>query len=1741
MKKKAKRVSRRVAKNPPIGFPSENRDIRSLRLSLSRSLLSGDVAQLKHSAFQFGNANLFGIENVSPELASALQATADHIASAGSIPEYRAFLREVPVRSGQLPASTAMWASGAAVDHTVGPFVSTDGRRVWFDFFKIERLIALYIQEMADPALIFKVNLQARIPDPLLPAITDALTFYNLPASSIWINSQVLASDAPAGVYNGLSISGGEIALSAKPLLASGKLTIAADTIVRVKLDLQQPALDGDDSSSYGSDARSAELKLPDQFSFHFSGQGHGVDSVGSASWNIYGDEGDFGWDRGATATYDPGLRHTLLPFRKSGNIFSAAECHSPFFTLQGEAPVVASAWAIPAASLDIVNPTPAAGIGGLLIRTKAGLTSRWSGLQGGKLSLVAPSILAEPGRLEITDQQASNRFCSQRFELWEDAQNPFGTTLDVRYLALTPIVYNSSAAGDEVLFVVVNGEVKIDRPVTVAGDAIPIHTSNSMLVVAASNKSRFLYFFDNNILVDTATVDVSYVGSVPSIALALHNALFKVTPVNGCALFGTLSTDFVAVSNGFLFLTFGLYGYVPTLPDPYAAQLAGLQFQFRESRGNLRTGGQVWLLLICQIQWSPAAAAVPDNNSVDDVVVSFHFAPLNNEYQSALTAATFDAGTSGGSSNPDSASIGGFSTRVLLDTLPDYGRLWDKQTQSLRQDVFALLDVSTNADLMGVSFGSFGERGTLALLTTHVAVAKGQATSFPLQIQGMDVVSQGSNVRAFTVPQISWEPVLNLSEHHVPGDPQLGPNYYPNDGGPTRVFNNSADQVTLAPIPLTNFLVDSNEHDDNFAALALFTLPFGLKALALLRNQYVHGGSNRRGASLRNEPKSFRKDLRTALQLQMNAGEALFPDQSDMFMGSTVQLNNVLRLDGTPDGSSTLGGDVTKIFNGEFFDPSSLIQDRGVPLTRIDLSGYGASTFSNWLNPKASIAETSQARFDVFVGRCSHEVIQVKSIMYPWGIHVVRTITLFRAGSGYAYRYDSGWKAEGDGLFDFTYFAHPAPGKDAESRQAGYEIHPGIITGLFNIQNIQDTPSVLPFKGQYDLLAGAKYVDKDGIEQTASGKKAIDYELQPVFFDADIAIENPVSGFRSITTGGGKSRKVVASKGILGFVQLAPRGMPLTTTTFHDLVARQGTIGGALDCVVDLNLSGQQVRVRGFDFSNSVGANGTDPIFVASPRGTTVLPKDGSWTLVQHLNGTGEVNPVAKEMSVPIVRIGKLVKIGEEMLLDPAPGSQLVRIAEPSEILRAPVAATINYGFLQSTDTQKALFLTPSYAAGISKMLSKTPPLFADAFRIVNSKSIFPNAGNAVNAFGDVINLAVKGTEFVKNALTDAGNQVFEVMQLDQVTAGVKQQGFQLLKKQPTFDLPSNSKTLIELGGAFKIYIEYQADGVKTASGPESLLGSLDYDVNSFATNVNDTWKSHMSNVAIVVDLGPIQRLMTIKGNWNANKGSEAAYAGGADFPTPQIEFASELNPIIQILQILEDLQTANYKDAFQNGLRLAMSNKAGSWEYKFEASKEIPVLRFPTPDFIYNDPNTPLKLDAGLKLGAYFNAGLKVTTDANQLLPTAGAYLGFYGRLSVMCVSLSVATVYAVGQANLDIGADTLTGPNLHMKFGFGAQIVVGLPVVGNVSVLYMVGVEIFIDSTKLQVSAFLLFQGHAELLAGLVGVTITIEAKGTVSRANDRTDLAAQVTFGLDISIFLVIDISFSTSWQEQRQIA
>lgn len=1751
------------------------RDEHALQLlheQLPRALTHEDIATVKNRYFSVESSDLFFTEAIAPQQRSRLAQLAAGITKDNTPPDLRVFVRDVPVRTTQMSGSIPLWAGGAAVEQTIGPFLSKDGRQLWFDFFKITSLVALYIEGQPDPAILFDVSLAKKSIKNNLPPVVEPLTVYHLVPDSVWINSPLLAPNAPVSSFTGLKIRGGTITLDAPPQLVNGKLTLSVATTVTVRLDLDPTALlDADPTSPYGIDARNAAMQLPTQLAFHFSGGGRAIDAVGGRiDWRVYGQAADFRWNQQAAPTFDALLNRVLIPLECSERRFTVYDCKSPLATFAGTAAIEGSAWALPAAQIDVTKPLPAAGIGGLAIRCKKGLTAQWQGLQGGPVNLLKPYLLSDPGRINLTDVQAGNVFCTQEFRLWKDAVNPYGSTIKLNYTEAFPFVYNATANGNEAFLALANANPLLDRPVTVSGQPFDVHSKKSVLIVAVSKAWKLIYLFDDDILVDNYDPTQSKATLASPVALALHNALFKVTQVNGCLLFGALADDMSRVEKGVVFLTFGMYAYVPMLPDPYAASLGVLKAQFERVAAFQRSGvaGQsVWLSLVSRTQWQPLA---PDNDTVD---VSFHFAPLRDQVDiaspvapaqlagrgvrtgTALTAPL--AATANGlrqhpfvqlfntgvppAAAPPTAPLGAAAMAFVAETpVPDLQAIWDERFAFFQNDAFALLDVSSNANQMGVSFAWFGDR-QMALVRTHEAVGVETSTaanSFPLQVRGLDVVARSQFVRAFMTPILSWEPVINLTAPE-PGkhDPPPSLNYYPDDGGPTKILNNSVQLVPVAPIPLCDLLVDSYANEPGNITAAYFTLPFGIRALAYLFK--TNEGQKDKPTLAFNAP-SFDDGLKGGIQLKLAAGSGIGSVEDNLFRGFTLQVNNVLDLGGNKTNATTLGEDVSFIFNQEFFRlPDDLKSQRGVPLTRIDLSGYGASTFSNWKNPDAQFASTSQARFDVMVGRTAHEVIQVKSIVYPWGIHVVRTVTLFRVGSGYVYRVDSGWKAESDGKFDFRFkYVMNKADLDAGTEVAPYTIHPGTIQGLFNVQNIRTAVTdVLPYIGDMDV-SSFYFVDKD-IDRpmkSVGGEPPVPVNLQPVYFDADVALESVVQG-----QVGGR----VPGKKILGFVQLAPRGIPLTPAAFQALLDRQlGSIGGPLDCIMDIGKSGQKFRINRIDVNASVDAAGTTPVFVAAARGNVILPKDGSWSLVTHARGSGDVTRLPEGVSVPLIRIGELAANLTY------PDTALLRIANPADLLRAPADETINFGFLQSTNTQKVLFLTPSFARQTTdtvpgKLLSKTPPLFVDAYRLIGSKAVFPNIGDAESNLGTAIALT---KNFAANPLEDGGKKVLELMSISSADGinRLKDDGYKLLNAVKNFDLPTGPWHLIN-EDYLKIYVEYMAttqdqDPTKT----HNRAGSLDFDVDSFAPALGDRWKSRMNNIAMVVDLGPFPRLLAIKGNFDAKKGSEAGYVGDpgdpTNFPAPQLELSDALEKAKDILQILAALQGGDYVDAFKRGMKIAMSNGADSWEYKFEASQEIPVLKFP-PGPLANDPNAPLKLEASLKFGVYFNAALTTAalSDPKKLLPTAGAFLEFYGRLSVMCVSISIATVYAVGQVNLRIAGDTKVGPSVDMKFGFGAQIVVGLPVVGNVSVLYMIGVEIYADSQTLNVSAFLLFQGHAELIGGLVSVTITIEAKGTVKRIADTTTCAAQVTFALDISVFLVIDINFSKSWEEQRKIA
>ncbi len=1641
---------------------------------LADSLALEDLAALADPKFSFEQTGWATAPSLDEKRRRQLQALAQKMERAAE-PAYRLFRREVPLSQALITGSQPDWAAGAVPERSIGPLAGRDGRRFWIDFYPVTRLVPLYLAGQPDPALLFYLPNVKPAQTATQPARKAMTRFrqgrFTLPESSLWVRADLLAAGAPPQSYVGFKIKSGRIDLSQEPQEVLGKLTIPAGATCSVALQLAPPTTP---DSQAAKDVAEARVQLPGNVSFHFSRKEKGVDAVGRAGWTLYGQQLSFAWDNRQQPVHEAALKGVLIPLNANARELTVRKSHSPFAQVAGGAAIKQSGWLLPVATIDVNQPAAAGGNGGLAVQGNSSLTLTWRGLRDGPVLLPQPWLVQFPGLLLIIDLQAGNLYANQRFLLWQDADSAYRSSVEVEYTASFPLLYAAGAQGAELVLAQVNAEAKLDRPVDAGGNALAIRSKKSLLVLSYTEALQFVYLYDDNILVDSLDPNQPLPGQLPEpMALALRNALFTATPVNGFLLFAEL-LDEEMVDIGNVLLVFGLYGLLPTLPDPYAANVGIFRRLSTRSQGRLSLS----MLLLSHTSWQKSA-----NESPDTVATNFLLLPLGSAGTNLLTPAFTPSPAF------DQAGTAASSARLR----PHWEQEWDRRFRRFYQEQFALLDVSTNADWLGVSLGWFDPDtvtdNDYIFYKVYGAQQSGDQSQnlFPLQVQGLDLTAEGRFVRAFTVPQNSWEPLFNLTAPQVGGDPPLFLNFYPNDGGPTRLFNDNQARVPIAPLPkVEELLAYFNDAATGFTG-ALFTLPFGLKAFAEINKNHAYLPD----AGLRLNQESFRDgSLTGAWQLQVDAPERT--TESPMFVGGTIQLDNVVLLDGTPTGAGTLGNSVAEIFNNEFFTLTGGYGDRGVPLTRIDFSGYGSSTFSRWENPEAAFAETSQARFDIFIGRTAHEVIQVKSVIYPWGIRVVRTIVIFRAGSSYVYRFDTGWQAETPGLYDFSYRVKETPMSQPVKRPNPFEFHPGVVKGVFNVRNITETPAIPVFERVWNKANGDTYIDDAGVEQIVDNTtppvfKSPLVKLQPVYFDADVEIEFIKSGAVQ-----GKT----PSKGMLGYVQLGPKGQPIPDFLFRDLLREQfGSLGGPVDCLVDIGETGQQMRLTRVDVSESINAAGSKPLFVSTGRGSVVLPKDGAWSVVQYQHGSGEVSPLPDDATVPLIRQGVLG----------SPTNAPLRLEHPLELVRTPISASLFFGLLQSTGTQKAMFRKPRFTKGVPELLSETPD-FADAYRMLNSAGIFPNLKDAIP-----LDLGAYKTKIIAE-----GYKLLDEANPDQI-----------LEKA----LPDGPWYIIN-EDFLKLYIEYDK---RDKDGNKQSDGFINFGIDSAAQEMGQRWLSKLNNIAMVVDLGPLTRLMIIKGKFDAEKGAAPAFQG------PELEFSDALQPVIDILQILLMLQGGDYAEALAKGLEIAMSNSADSWAYAFHARKEIPLVRFPPPAL--DSPTAPLKLECSLGIGVYFNEVFALTGNPNQLIPSAGAFLAFYGRLSVMCVSVAAATIYATGSVELRLAADIKTGPSLLMKFGFGAEINVGLPVVGNVSLLYMVGVEIILDSSKMVTAAFLLFRGRAEILGGIVTVTITIEAKGIIERqiGPGVTNMTAQVTFGLDISIFLVINISFSESWQETRQIA
>lgn len=1594
--------------------------------------------------------------------------------------EYRINRREVPFLSSQTSRSVPAWAAGQHVAKTLGPFKDALGKLVWFDFYRIQRRVKVARKVASDVFVSVPV-------DDILRAHGTQQSL-KLSAGSVWFITNHIEPSAPAGAFTGLTIRSGEITFQGTFTIAGDIVIVGENDVCQLKLDLAQPSATADTHSTTGNDAKHMDLVLPEKVVANCSPGETVLSTSSTMAVTLYGRRYNLK-QAARPGRYDNIVNRIFLAFDNDRNSFEILSVESPLVHPSKSAPLLESAWALSITQgVSIDQLGEAAGIGAFAMVASAGLNIAWEDLEGLPVNSAKTYVFAEPGRIGITIPLAHSKHNRQKFDLWQfsttDTDNVVLGQASLEYPKNFALLYNCLATSVEAVVVKdMLATVKVDRPLT-ADKQRPALTSDRAEYINFKIKDiRYVYIEAKGIL--NRLLQHKAINALKPTAFALSNALIKTTQIDEFYLLGTVEGEH-SITQGALKVVAHIYNLLPSLPDPYVSSFSLPSVATARELYSRTPLSGVDLFALVTWDTPPSAKTVlgfsKSSAQVPASVATALLAPASSAENVTRTESRSPVRTTARAflvrEDPIAATRAEDATNVQ-----GLARLFEDAFGARSRGNLYLLDVSTNVDLMGVGFAPYSYREKPKGVPSF-------PTDLPVSIEGIDLVSYAINTKIYTLPQIQWEPIRTVQNPDTSPYPFPSPATSPDTGSPTLIAVDSFKLVPIAPRPVVeNFLSAYNDEAQPGRAAALFNLPFGMKAAALW--QKPKDTALPRALIDLNQPEFDTAKVMGGIQLEIVATSPNLGDDFETpgFRGATIQTRNLIDLltgtvpvddEGKP--LSVLGPVVDTIFNAEFKPGGA---NARVPVERMDISGYGATLFSNWLNPNAAIAATSQAKFDVLIGRTSHEIIQVKSILYPWGVPVVRTITIQRTSGAGVTRYDSGWKAQGPGKYDFSYFV--IVGTTKVHIPNPFEFHPGLVGRIDHVTSIKDT--------------GRMYRKPGGVP-------ADDVIMQEVFFDADVLIEDVQIGANA---------GYVPSRKQRGFVQLAPYQKPLTPEQFYQLLTEEGPLGGPIDCVVNIGQSGQTMRALRADIAG-VDDMGGHFVFVTSCRGSIKLPREGSWSVVRRKENSNDIVAIDQDSGLCLIREGKLGTTS----------TTPYRFADPPDILHSSDPAA-DYGILHSTGTQKILYLRPTIQRNDPNIKSTLQPCFADSFAIVNSKSIFPDPA----------------TTFPIGASTGTNLRIIAAGQL-QLTSGGK------------YTAPAGYTRDIVHSGTSRLYVDY-SDAAGSGDPCE-----INY---AFDSTAAVPWTAASKNHSLVVDLGGFTSIVTV------STAFDAAYGQKASMPKPKTKFGSILQPIVDMLSFLggQDMGHA---------LAVSMSNlNTTSWQPKLQGILEVEIeFKIPPGELevkiahsgldgkppIPAEPEAELlptfKLDCNIALKAYFNMSPQSLTathsdgspatseelaEASADMISSGAQLEIEGELHILAFTITpgVAGVYFVGVLGLELGIDSQEGKSFGFKVAVGLELAAQWPVVGEVSVMMAIGLEMEWSDTGSGIFALMIFKGEAELLGGIIVIGISIEAKGgqekeTSAGGDTETYAICEVEFAVEVSLAFVIHFEFDETWQEKR---
>ncbi len=1226
-------------------------------------------------------------------------------------------------------------------------------------------------------------------------------------AGSAWLAAQPFVSSAPSDGYAGIAIQSGE--LSCDESLTFGSTTVTVPASATLSLSLV-PAVEAAGPAGFPT-----QVTAPTKIAAIFPPSGTASITAAHCSAVLYGESIDCAPSH-LPAAYNAELGFLYIPGKSFAAVFNPTPVKGKLFEFAGSAPIESAGWALSVSESTPTTLGTASGPGDFAIVFGAGISCHWPGIHRREPALIG-SLIAQNNSLYFSVLSGSppGVVVEQKFSLWDDqdTNNKRRCQLIAGRVGGQLLLYALIPHTEIVSYVAVL-DALVDRPVLATGARIPAIFLSGTVGLVRNHSGHHL-------IVSSSTPDPEVPPGSPPAAfpMALDNALLDVSVPASIFINATTDAKFNA-GEGLALILFGYLLIELYLPDPYTGGFTPGQDLTFDIYGYLLAEigwtkpGKVAMRLIDLAHKHPTLPpkTEADSTPVPPPVLEFPFPVLPLPLEASPTTELV----------PEKAAVPAAADPLAVTPKPP--------AYPKPENAFLLLDVSTRASLLGVEVNTNNDRR--------------------YTIDGISVRGPASFLPLFTLPSIAWEPMYNTAPVQPiappPAPPTTSPTgkllFPPGDGPLTEVRPTSATLIPISPLQTLQALLYAGQG----GFTAALTLPFGITgALA---------DATSKGTLLPYltlvQP-SFPATSTPAGSIYTGAWQLSFaapdPTQPNPVFAGRSYLRNYLDNPPAGDlsyGEQVLGRDVADIFTSRFNDTPS-DGTTGVPLRRYDLTGYGASGFSEWTNTNTPHStDVIKAHFHVLIGRTSHEVIQVQSIIYPWAIKVVRTITIDREGSGSVLRYDSGWQAASDGFFDFP----------AENDIPSTQIQAGLLTGLINVTNIQELGFPITAPGTLD-------------GSTTTGPVT----LQPVTFNADVAIQpqhQVVQGGSTLKDLNGNSHVCVASTGITGFIGLRA----FYHLSMKDMVEAAPIIGGAggpINAIINVGGANSLLRATSFD-ATPVAESATELGLVCAVRGLPKLSSDGSWSMGSRTKSQAAPVPLSPTTPVPVVQPNNSG--------GSTPGSQ-IHFADPADIFRldpsSPTPPATFYGFLQTTGTQSNFLSRPILTVGSDNLT------LGDALNVAHAGALL----GAISSFPAITSCL----QFLGSSLTTPITN-----QLDNATLATTQS----LTLSPTVHKTPIRLITCSVAHA-DLYFYWSGDpdpGVGPVPTVQIALGQ---------TPPSPSWSLDINHVAVGLTIPAIlsEPLLELQGSFHADANTLPA------FPKLDLVFNGILQPVTAFLTALSDV----------------------------------------------------------------------------------------------------------------------------------------------------------------------------------------------------------------------------------------